>query len=102
MQPRDPSTTNNISKLEDTQFCLENFTRQWNMGYQDILELTNCPILHNCLYFQKCLGEFLSKYALLMFLMFLMGTDVHSHKGVMEGCMSITLKGDMINYTRGL
>jgi len=100
MQPRDPSTANNISKLEDTQkFCLENFTRQCNMGYQDILELTNCPILHNCLYFQKCLGEFLSKYALLMFLrylMFLMGTDVHSHKGVMEGCMSITLKGDTI------
>ena len=75
------------------------------MGYQDVLELTNCPILHNCrLYFQKCLGEFSSKYALLMFLrylMFLMGTGVHSHKGVMEGCTSITLKGDTINYTRG-
>jgi len=40
--------TSNTSKLEDTQkFALRIFTRRRNMGYQDLLELTNCPTLHN-------------------------------------------------------
>jgi len=52
----DPSIVNNIYKLEDAQkFALRVCTRQWNMGYQDLLELTNCPTLQNhCLYLKMC------------------------------------------------
>ena len=52
----DPSTANNINNLEDTQkFALRICTRKWNMGYQDLLELTNCPTLRNRrLYLKMC------------------------------------------------
>jgi len=53
----DSSTANNINKLEDNQkFALRICTRQWNIGYQDLPKLTNCPILWNRrLYLKMCI-----------------------------------------------
>ncbi len=37
-----------ITKLENTQkFALRICSKQWNLGYQELLELTNCPTLRN-------------------------------------------------------
>ena len=52
----DPFTASNTKKLEDTQkFALKLCCKQWNLGYQDLLDLANCPTLRNRrLYFKLC------------------------------------------------
>ena len=49
-------TASNINKLENTQkFALKVCTKHWNLGYQDLLELTNSPSLQSRrLYFKLC------------------------------------------------
>ncbi len=51
-----PYTASNINKLEDTQkFALRICSKQWNLGYQELLDLTCLPTLENrCLYFKMC------------------------------------------------
>ena len=52
----DPFTASNINKLENTQkFALKVCTKHWNLGDQDLLELTKCPSLESRhLYFKLC------------------------------------------------
>ncbi len=52
----DPFTVNNVNKLENTQkFALRICTKQCNSGYQELLDLTNCPsLLNRRLYFKLC------------------------------------------------
>ena len=49
----DPFTAYNINKLEKS--ALRICSKQWFLGYQELLELTNCPTLCNHrLYFKLC------------------------------------------------
>ena len=53
----DPCTARSIKKLENTQKrALKICSKQWdNLGYQDLLDLAQCPTLRNrCLYFKLC------------------------------------------------
>lgn len=52
----DPFTAGSINKLESVQkFALRICFKQWNLGYQDLLDLTNCPsLLNGRLYFKLC------------------------------------------------
>ena len=51
-----PFTANSIKKLKDTQtFALKICSKQWNLGYQELLDLANCSTLCNRrLFFKLC------------------------------------------------
>ncbi len=51
-----PYTASNVNKLEDTQkFALRICSKQWNLGYQELLDLTCLSMLENRrLYFKMC------------------------------------------------
>ena len=53
----DPYSAININKLENTQkLALKIFSRKWNLGYQELLDLANCPTLYNRRqYFKLCI-----------------------------------------------
>ena len=53
----DPYSAININKLENTQkLAFKNIFKKWNLGYQELLDLANCPTLYNRRqYFKLCI-----------------------------------------------
>ena len=43
----DPHLVKDITKLENVKFAMKMCPKQWGMGYQDLLELSQVPTLQN-------------------------------------------------------